>query len=186
MDDHYKTLGLLHRRADSTLIAQDFKQAYRKALLQHHPDKAAETSGQQEKVEPAHPPKYTVDQISVAFKTLSDPTAKAEYDRKQALGQIKDQHDSRSDSQVFYSGLDTVDLDDLEYDDASNTWSRACRCGQERGYLVTEHELEKHALEGELFTGCRGCSLWLKILFGVEEAASIAETALNAESAMPE
>lgn len=37
------------------------------------------------------------------------------------------------------------------------------------GYVVTEDELEKNLEDRELIVGCRGCSLWLRVLFSVEE-----------------
>jgi hypothetical protein len=48
-------------------------------------------------------------------------------------------------------------------------WYRGCRCGDERGFMVTEMDLEKEAEHGEVVIGCRGCSLWMKILFAMEE-----------------
>lgn len=71
-------------------------------------------------------------------------------------------------AQVYFSGLDTIDLDDLAYDEVSESWWRSCRCGQERGFIITEHDLEQETQTGELVTGCKGCSLWLKVLFHVE------------------
>lgn len=157
MRNHYETLGLSRRQFDVSLTAQDVKQAYRRALLQHHPDKLDETQ--------VAASSQTVDAITLAYKALSDPRAKAEYDCALRLSQARNQ----TGDKIFHTGLDVVDLDDLDYDDGSEIWWRACRCGQERGFVVTEQELEKESQFGELTTGCRGCSLWLKVLFGVEE-----------------
>lgn len=161
-NDHYATLGLSSRRYDTALTPQDIKQAYRVALLRYHPDKASESHAKVGKqAETAH----SVDAITLAYKTLSDPALKAEYDRELRLIAAKE---SKKQDGVSYTGLDVVDLDDLQYDEAAGTWYRSCRCGQERGYIVTEEELEKDAKYGELITGCRGCSLWLKVLFEAE------------------
>jgi diphthamide biosynthesis protein 4 len=76
----------------------------------------------------------------------------------------------KDDDKVFRTGLDTVDLDDLIFDEGKELWTRGCRCGDDAGFVVTEAELELNAEDGELIIGCRGCSLWLRVLFGVEEA----------------
>jgi diphthamide biosynthesis protein 4 len=62
-----------------------------------------------------------------------------------------------------------VDLDDLVYDEAEVTWHRSCRCGDDRGFLIRETDLEEASDIGELHVGCKGCSLWLRVLFGVVE-----------------
>ena len=168
MEDHYQTLGLLHARADANLTPSDIKQAYRKALLQYHPDKSTDIALQERQI--AQPAAVTVDQITIAYKTLSDPVSKAKYDRLLALTPSKNAGDKTD--VIHYSGLDVVDLDDLEYNDDQALWWRSCRCGQDQGFLVHEHDLEKEAQHGELFTGCRGCSLWLKVLFdAVDDSA---------------
>ena len=151
---YYEILGLSQRQLDINLTAQDFKQAYRRALLQHHPDKATETT----KTE-------TADAITLAYKTLSDPASRADYDRKLRLSQAQ----NKGEDKLSYTGLDIVDLDDLEYDEVNSAWWRGCRCGQERGFVITEDDLEKETRSGELIAGCRGCSLWLKVLFGVAD-----------------
>ncbi|KAK5133072.1 hypothetical protein LTR08_008182 [Meristemomyces frigidus] len=160
---YYELLGLDSRAVDHTLSVQDIKHAYKRALLQHHPDKAA-----------GAPPKgnspavgTTVDEITHAYKTLSDPRLRTEYDRRM-LRSRPDQSNKLGGS-TQYTGLEIVDLDSLVFDVALDIWSRACRCGDAKGFIVTEAELEKHVQDGELTVGCKGCSLWLKVLFGVEE-----------------
>lgn len=154
MANHYEALGLGHRQFDGSLTAQDIKQAYRKALLEHHPDKAQTGDASR-----------TVDSITVAYKTLSEPEAKVEYDRELRLQHAR----NKGDDKIFHTGLDIVDLDDLDYDEQTGEWWRGCRCGQDRGFVITEDELENESRYGELITGCKGCSLWLKVLFGIED-----------------
>jgi diphthamide biosynthesis protein 4 len=50
-------------------------------------------------------------------------------------------------------------------------WTRACRCGMEKGYTILEEELEdaEQRGEGEVLVGCEGCSLWVRVGFGVED-----------------
>ena len=159
--EHYSVLGLsapLHAQYGSHAI----KLAYRKALLVHHPDKVPPNVRPSLKNNPPDP-LPTIDDISLAYKVLSDPRSRGEYDRQLLL----QPHNAlrRGGKEIFHSGLDTVDLDDLDFDEVNNVWTRACRCGQERGFVVTEQELEKEMENGELCTGCRGCSLWLGVLF---------------------
>jgi len=73
--------------------------------------------------------------------------------------------------------VQTVDLDELQQqqhpEDEKRWWTRGCRCGEVEGYVVTEVELEEAAADGDgdgvgvVLVGCVGCSLWLKVEFGV-------------------
>jgi diphthamide biosynthesis protein 4 len=162
MANHYEALGLGHRQFDGSLTAQDIKQAYRKALLEHHPDKAQTGDAAR-----------SVDSITVAYKTLSEPATKVDYDRELRLQHAR----NKGDDKIFHTGLDIVDLDDLDYDEETGEWWRGCRCGQDRGFIITEDQLENESRYGELITGCKGCSLWLKVLFGVEDEEQDTKTA---------
>lgn len=153
---YYQILQLEDIRDDPALSAATVKAAYKRALLAHHPDKRNENS--------ASRPSVTIDDVALAYKILSEPALRRDYDR--ALRLSGDDH--LDDSNVFHTGLDTVDLDDMDHRDASQTWTRPCRCGDAGGFAVTEEGLEKNANDGELIVGCRGCSLWLRVLFSVE------------------
>jgi diphthamide biosynthesis protein 4 len=50
-------------------------------------------------------------------------------------------------------------------------WHRACRCGVAPGFVIREAELESavQAGEAEVLVGCAGCSLWVRVGFGVDE-----------------
>lgn len=172
--DYYHVLGLSEPNVTQEPVSTHaLRQAYRRALLTHHPDKAGvveETVQDPSSVRPssAHAPttgasKPTIDEITTAYQKLSDPKARAEHDRELRLRPQAEQ----GERQKFRTGLDTVDLDDLIYEDSIKGWYRACRCGQEKGYFVTEQQLEEVADLGEIVVGCRGCSLWLKVLFSV-------------------
>ncbi|KAK4540309.1 hypothetical protein LTR36_009621 [Oleoguttula mirabilis] len=163
MPSHYELLGLESWPNDDTLSAQDIKHAYKRALLLHHPDKVA---GALPQAKPSKPT-VTVDEIAQAYKTLSDPHLRTEYDRVAARSD-PDQRNG-STGTVQRTGLETVDLDSLAFDEQTESWSRSCRCGDTKGFVVTESELEKYVGDGELTVGCKGCSLWLKVLFSVEE-----------------
>jgi curved DNA-binding protein CbpA len=176
--NYYTTLSLSARKYDPTLTPAEVKAAYKRALLQHHPDKKASSS--------STPPSQsknniTVDAIALAYKILSSPALKAEYDlhlqqtsrsRNNNNTSNPDSEDDEEADEIFRTGLETVDLDDLEFVEDSKadweTWTRSCRCGDDGGFVVTERELEANAEDGEVIVGCRGCSLWLRVLFGVE------------------
>ena len=158
---HYDVLQL-DRHADwSRLTADDIKAAYRRALLIHHPDKTTVSPGP---TKPSPTPIYSVDEIVVAYKVLSDSEKRATYDaaldrREGVIPTAKSAH----------IGVEAFDLEDLDYDDTENIWSRSCRCGDERGYILTESDLERESQHGEIYVGCQGCSLFIKVLYGLEE-----------------
>lgn len=162
--NYYQLLGLERKQNARFLSSQEVKTAYKRALLQHHPDKQSGIASVKIP-KTGRPASVTVDDIALAYKVLSEPSLRAEYDRwlHSKDGEVD------GTSRVHRTGLETVDLDDLAFDSASSTWSRSCRCGDEKGFLVTDPELEKNAEDGELIVGCKGCSLWLRVLFGVEE-----------------
>lgn len=184
-NDHYQILNLPFTGTPNTgFTKQQLKLAYHKALLQNHPDKAAAA-------DPTTPPShsttarkstdhgsqsrdsilYTIDEITTAYKTLSDPHLRAEYDRALRLDRSRIAEREKN-ATVFHTGLEVVDLEDLVCDDSSaeeDVWYRGCRCGDERGFILTEEDLEREAEHGEIVVGCRGCSLWMKVLFAVAE-----------------
>ncbi|KAF2280894.1 uncharacterized protein EI97DRAFT_454129 [Westerdykella ornata] len=51
------------------------------------------------------------------------------------------------------------------------TWTHPCRCGSAPGFQIRESALEDAAARGEteVLVGCGGCSLWVRVGFGVEE-----------------
>ncbi|KAL4893861.1 CSL zinc finger-domain-containing protein [Aspergillus ambiguus] len=179
--DYYQILSLPFSGSTSGFTKQQLKLAYHKALLTHHPDKASPSTPPPTttKTHNHHLPHeqriYTIDEITTAYKTLSDPHLRAEYDRALRLDRSRIAEREKS-SAVFHTGLEVVDLEDLGCDetgdggdDSTCVWFRACRCGDDRGFLVSESDLEREAEHGEIVVGCRGCSLWMKVLFAVAE-----------------
>lgn len=156
--NYYEVLHL--PRNETFLSPERVKKAYRTTLLSHHPDKAKAGAGTGVETHTV-----TIDEIALAYKTLSEPSLRAEYDRWLTTSQDSD---DLKGGRIHHTGLETVDLDDLAFDEKSQSWSRDCRCGV-GGYAVTEDELEKHLEDREIIVGCRGCSLWLRVLFSVEE-----------------
>lgn len=145
--------------------AEEIKRAYRTALLRCHPDKNS-SGGVTELGDKGA--LYTVDDIVEAYKVLSCLDKRREYDRALALLVARDQADDPKRSMRGVAPApDTLDLDDLPYDSEAGIWYRPCRCGAERGFSITEKELEGEAESGEVLVGCKGCSLWIRVLFRV-------------------
>lgn len=161
----YEILGLSpDTQHDSIISASVLRNAYRRALLQNHPDKSSPLTGSSS----SRKAKYTVDQISEAFSVLGNAKARSKYDADFKLQQAV--NDTRGNgAHAFQTGVEVVDLDDLLFDEEEHLWHRSCRCGQERGFEVREQDLEDSADEGEVSVGCKGCSLWMRVLFGVVE-----------------
>ncbi|KAJ5175102.1 uncharacterized protein N7482_000979 [Penicillium canariense] len=186
--DYYQILGIPFTGSSAGLSKQQIKLAYHRALLKHHPDKAGAVaqdagirgsassdgfltrSGEDASRQRA----YTIDEITTAYKALCDPTLRAEYDRALRLDRLKVAEREKT-GDVFHTGLEVVDLEDLACDEhgaddgPGACWYRGCRCGDERGFSVTEEDLERESEHGEIVIGCRGCSLWLKVLFAIED-----------------
>jgi len=157
---HYETLQIspafVSAQKNPSLV---LRHAYRRALLRHHPDKHQI---------PPPPTTITVDRITQAFNTLIDPSSKAVYDRSLLLAnKLSSTPGPQRDE--FQTGIEAVDLDDLEYHDEEGCWFRACRCGNERGFLLTEDDLDEASDHGEVVAGCAGCSLWIKVHFAEAE-----------------
>lgn len=180
LPDHYETLDLPF--PIPSLTPQQLKLAYHKALLKHHPDKATASS-----IDPTSSPSpssptngtnpqsqsqqqtYTIDQITSAYKTLSNASLRKSYDLT-----LRQNRAEQKKGDAFHTGLEPIDLEDFECEecddaDAGDIWFRGCRCGDERGFIVTEEDLEKEIETGEVVVGCRGCSLWVKVLFAVDD-----------------
>lgn len=157
--DHYQVLGLsVPPQLRSDLSFEDIRTAYRIALLRNHPDKVTTKIIQFECI-------YTVDQIKWAYKTLSDPCARKAFDDAMLI--IRAPNGPPITKPL--TGLDKIDLDDLDYDESNNTWSRSCRCGLQKGYIISEEDLESASEHGELVMGCRGCSLNILVAFALAE-----------------
>lgn len=158
--NHYKVLALPHSFATNKDISHyDIKLAYRRALLRNHPDKSEGTQTAMIGI-----PTYTIDEITLAFKILSDPVTRSQHDRS-----LKSSTEEYQTVERSHPGLDTTDLDDLLSNEEQGMWYRSCRCGNEQGFMVTEEELERNAEYGEVVIGCRGCSLWLRVTFAMSE-----------------
>ena len=178
---HYEVLNLPSLSSSPALTPSALKAAYRRALLLHHPDKKA-TIPSSERAKHAllvytttAAPRYTIDQITLAYNTLSNPKLRAEYDRSlrlQASQSLSSEPRGNSGSVTdVWAGLESIDLEDMQCDEtqAETIWWRGCRCGNDRGFVVREEDLEAVVQEigsekrgggnGEIVVGCLGCSV---------------------------
>lgn len=166
---HYEVLDLqqaLLSAAESHDAATLTKRAYRRALLRNHPDKSAAAS-----LPSSHKPPvstlFTVDQISDAYAVLSSPQKRQEYEAGLRMARIAG--GAEDEDAKFQTGIENVDLDDLDFDETGERWYRSCRCGNDRGYSFEEEDLVEASDDGVLMVGCQDCSLWLKVHFAVVE-----------------
>lgn len=163
---YYEILDIPSALQNETHIpVATLRSAYRRALLRNHPDKSQGQEGHTN----TNQTKYTIDQISVAFSQLSDSKLRAQYDKELRLQNRSINGVGEKEGEVFRTGVEVVDLDDLNVEEENGIWYRSCRCGDDRGFLIREQDLEEAAEDGEISVGCKGCSLWLKVLFGVME-----------------
>ncbi|KAI1274326.1 hypothetical protein F5Y07DRAFT_216352 [Xylaria sp. FL0933] len=127
---------------------------------------------------------YTIDQITHAYSVLSDARQRKEYDRQLLLTSQSHSHSHSSStfttsfstaeqkhsvSTRFHTGVETVDLDDLGFDERSGVYFGSCRCGNARGFQFTEAQLEEYEDDLVLMVQCLDCSLWMRVLFDAAE-----------------
>ncbi|KAI0533569.1 hypothetical protein GGR58DRAFT_516815 [Xylaria digitata] len=195
----YEILSLKPKRLEGQESAEQrkvVKQAYHKALLKHHPDKnpqdfpipssppqahkSPKTQSKSGSNKSSPVPKsqiiYTVDQIQHAYNVLSDAQQRREYDRQLLLTSSSSHYPTpfsteqkHSVSTRFHTGVETVDLDDLDFDERSGVYFASCRCGNERGFQFTEEQLEEYEEDLVLMVQCMDCSLWIRVLFDAAE-----------------
>ncbi|KAL8680200.1 MAG: hypothetical protein Q9224_004698 [Gallowayella concinna] len=158
--DCYQVLALQQPFSGRPAVSQErIKQAYRHALLANHPDKSRIPVTPQPQTT-----QYTIDQVTTAYQTLIQPARRLEHDKQIRTTPPAKGH---SDCVKSHAGIDTLDLDELDHDDYSNEWHRGCRCGDDKGFTVTEDELQRSSDAGETVTECQGCSLRLRVTFAV-------------------
>lgn len=181
----FEVLALSPRSLDGQDPASQAKiarQAYRRALLKHHPDRQAQktdesaaassdssSSGSATESSSQH---LTVDQITEAYTVLSDAKKRREYTRT-LRSQTKTtvsggaNINSKRRRKSKASGADTVVLDDdMSWDGKRRLYYHACDgCGKARGFGLREDEINDDSEdETELVLQCVGCEKSLKVL----------------------
>ncbi|KAL1749182.1 hypothetical protein HDZ31DRAFT_28064, partial [Schizophyllum fasciatum] len=114
------------------------KDAYHRALLTHHPDKAQHRDSHL----------IAVSLIKEAYETLSTPAKRAAYDR--SLVRRQDQCTGPRPAQVI--SLEEFDAIGEEEGDSEVIWAYACRCGG--SYQISERDMEA----GKHLIACDDCS----------------------------
>jgi diphthamide biosynthesis protein 4 len=193
--DYYSILGLnVQSHGPSKQIpTADLRRAYKLALLSAHPDKTSTQQSQPHTVDDVKEAYTTLS--SPASKASYD-----NYILQNPGILISNATTNlQPPSSDFILGLEVLDLSDFDVldpgfkfssnDDNTNSnsndgddgdeierngqmeWTRSCRCGMEKGYVILEEELEdaEQRGEGEVLVGCEGCSLWVRVGFGVED-----------------
>lgn len=162
--DAYTVLSLPSSSQSYLLSNATIKEAYRNALLVHHPDKR---SGNNEYV---LNPKIikTIDAITEAYRLLSTPELRSQLDKKLAT-KASIPGPSKGDDEQVAVEADSIDLDDMLYDADSQSWSCKCRCGIDDAFVVRSNDLEENEAapneQSELLVACQGCTLWLRISY---------------------
>lgn len=140
--DLYAVLGLSR---DATTA--EIRQSYRAALLRAHPDKQGQAYQESDSAGVA------ILQIQDAYRTLSDPALRVEYDRllKQGSGRV-------ALTKVAQRPANEISLDEFTEEELpgshgeASRWVYPCRCGNQ--FVIVEEELDR----GVHYIGCTGCS----------------------------
>ena len=199
----YEVLGLRSPRCSfgnyeqTGLTTELIKVAYRRTLLLHHPDKqhsdldiqssssAAKASKLQEAGLASKP---SVDEIRDAYDVLVNAAARKEYDRSLCLGLTATgkSPEVAGQARADNAGLETIDLEDMDFQQDIDVWTRRCRCGEASGFAVSEEQLlaemskvdgevssnrvdRQAARSGEMVLACLGCSLHIRVSFAIAE-----------------
>lgn len=164
MCSYYSVLGV-----EKNATEKDLKKSYRTKLLLLHPDK------QNQRKDNNRPLRGTVDNLQFvreAYQILIDPIKRANYDKS-----LNTRSGNNNLGAELASGLETVSLDDFDFNEDSVMWLRDCpRCNSKKSFEISENDLVKNIslCEGipddfdgayNLVIQCNSCSLWLRVKY---------------------
>lgn len=132
----YEVLG-----CDKSSSFETLKESYRKLLVQLHPDKNISSSTT-----------AACAQLNKAWNVLKDPDSKRTYDE-----QIE-----QSDIDTEVTIFETLNVCDLENNEAEDTLSYKCRCGS-FFFVPKSMVLNVQQTEPMLFP-CDDCSLFIEVM----------------------
>ena len=205
--DHYGALNLRRSKPDNQYTEQAIKRAYRAALLTYHPEAAIELlpvhvywpkpPPRPRDSSASHP---TVAAIADACRVLKHPRRRADYNvRRSAYNCRRLAYESHHSTLAAADAaraaaertagtvdrIETLDLSFLENEglvDSDTHWAACSRCGEARGFEITDEELRSAAEEAEceddeeVTLGCTGCGRWICVSFRVNEIPESPET----------
>lgn len=139
---------------------QQLKAAYHQKLLSSHPDKTGEPNSQSA---------MSISNIKEAYRVLSDPGQRKQYD--------EDLNSSfkKQGFNITGAGLDIYTLESFHYvEDPDLVWTRDCpRCSSVNSIELREADLEMGTPDGlggyQIMVPCQSCSLWITVLYEEEE-----------------
>lgn len=144
----------------------DMKKVYKELLLSTHPDKTEQNL--QNARDYMEKNDISIDEITKAYKVLSDIKLRKQYDEHLL------QDGKKNGVYKFGEGVDEVSLDTFEFLEDKEEYCKKCpRCQTDESFKLTDDLLEEYAVECEgrqdgmfqVLTQCTACSLWLKVNF---------------------
>ncbi|KTW30110.1 hypothetical protein T552_00588 [Pneumocystis carinii B80] len=152
LDSHFcnsrcNALLILGLDPKTSFTNEELREAYRKRLLQVHPDKQYKNSISTElSLKPEFSDEYclSIDDIRQSFYRLQQ--------------ELLETLPKESMTSVFY---ETVYLEDFTYSVCNNEFSLSCRCGDM--FILSSQEIQA----GEAIVSCNGCSLWIRVISNI-------------------
>ncbi|CAL9728665.1 diphthamide biosynthesis protein 4 [Monosporozyma unispora] len=158
---HYEILNV----TPSTSLGE-LKRVYKELLLSTHPDKTEQNLQNARTYMEKND--ISIDQITEAYKVLTDIKLRKKYDEDLL------QNGKKNGVYKFGEGVDEVSLDTFNFIEREEEYIKKCpRCQTDGSFKLTDDLLEEYAVECEgrqdgmfqVLTQCTACSLWLKVNF---------------------